>query len=289
VVDDTHTRSRQGQEPDIFDRRLNLHFLVGLARACAGAILFALPMLMTMEMWSLGLYLHRLQLALLLLVTVPMLIGLSHYIGFERTFELKKDLVDALVAYAVGFSASWLVLLLLAVIEPGMSQDEIIGKVALQAVPAAMGALLAQGQLGQKEDEAAEQRDIGYFGTLFLMGVGALFLALNLAPTEEMILIAYRMTVWHALLLAGVSLLVMHGFVYAVNFSGAAPMPPGAPLWRVFLRYTVVGYALVLLVSLFVLWLFGRIDGVSLQEVLMTAIVLGFPAAVGAAAARLIL
>ena len=30
-------------------------FLTGLARGTAGALLFALPMLMTMEMWFLGL------------------------------------------------------------------------------------------------------------------------------------------------------------------------------------------------------------------------------------------
>jgi len=32
----------------------NKTFLVGLARAFAGAILFSFPILMTMEMWSLG-------------------------------------------------------------------------------------------------------------------------------------------------------------------------------------------------------------------------------------------
>jgi hypothetical protein len=29
-------------------------FLIALARACGGALLFALPLLMTMEMWALG-------------------------------------------------------------------------------------------------------------------------------------------------------------------------------------------------------------------------------------------
>ena len=282
-------RLRKVRKLGAFDPRLNQHFLVGIARAYAGAIIFALPMLMTMEMWSLGFTMHRAQLSLLLVVTLPLLVGLSHYVGFERTFELKEDLVDALVAYAVGFTASWVILTLLSIIDSTMSQDEIIGKVALQAVPAAIGALLAQSQLGQKEDEEEQQRDIGYFGILFLMGIGALFLALNLAPTEEMILIAYRMSGWHAILLAGASLLIMHGFVYAVNFSGAAEMPAGAPVWRVFLRYTVVGYVAALLISLFVLWAFGRTDGVDLHEVLTMTIVLGFPAAIGSAAARLIL
>jgi uncharacterized membrane protein len=38
-----------------------------------------------------------------------------------------------------------------------------------------------------------------------------------------------------------------------------------------------------------VLWTFGRTDAVAGPQVLMATVVLGFPAAVGAAAARLIL
>lgn len=41
--------------------------------------------------------------------------------------------------------------------------------------------------------------------------------------------------------------------------------------------------------SLYILRTFGRTDGSSLGEVLMSVVVLGFPAAVGAAAVRLIL
>ena len=57
----------------------------------------------------------------------------------------------------------------------------------------------------------------------------------------------------------------------------------------VFLRYTVVGYALCLLISLYMLWTFGRTTGLSLEAIVMATVVLAFPAAIGAAAARLIL
>jgi putative integral membrane protein (TIGR02587 family) len=286
----SQTSASKNQRPvSKFNSELNRHFLIGLARAYAGAILFALPMLMTMEMWSLGFSLDRLQLVVLLLVTLPLLVGLSHFVGFEPTFELKEDLVDALVAYAVGFSASAVVLLLLSIIDATMSLDEVVGKVAIQAVPAAIGALLAQSQLGQRTNDEEDENEPGYFGTLFLMAVGALFLALNLAPTEEIILIAFRLSPWHALAIALVSVVIMHGFVYAVDFSGEAEIPMGAPLWRVFLRYTVVGYAQALLISLFVLWVFGRTEGLDISKIIVVALVLGLPAAVGSAAARLIL
>ena len=102
---------------------------------------------------------------------------------------------------------------------------------------------------------------MGFGGILFLMGVGALFLAFNVAPTEEMFLIAARMTHWHVLALAIVSLAVMHGFVYAASFRGAPGVPEGSRRTTLFLPYTVPGYAIALLVSAYVLWTFGRYEG----------------------------
>jgi uncharacterized membrane protein len=65
-------------------------------------------------------------------------------------------------------------------------------------------------------------------------------------------------------------------------------VPEGTPGWSVFLRYTVVGYAICLAISAYILWTFGRYAGLSYEMVTVT-IVLAFPAAIGAAVARLIL
>ena len=265
-------------------------FLIGLARAFGGAVLFALPLLMTVEMWSLGFYMDELRLALFMVVMLPVLGGLAYYAGFEESFNWQDVALNSLVAYAVGFVAAAIVLALLGVLEWGMSAKEIIGKIALQAVPGSIGAMLARSQLGEREEEAEEERRREtYAGELFLAAVGALFFAFNVAPTEEIVLIAQMMTGWHALALIGASLLLMHGFVYAVEFRGRTTPPPGVSFWSEFLRLTVVAYALALLVCLYVLWTFGRADGLAAGELLMQVVVLGFPAALGAAAARLIL
>ena len=284
-----------GQSATKDDHRTNRKFLTGLGRAFGGALLFSLPLMMTMEMWWLGFYMDRLRLALLVLVSVPLLTTLSYYSGFEDAFDLKDELVDGFVAYAVGFVASGTILGLFALITPGMSLDEIIGKIALQAVPGAIGAVLATSQLGgstnDEDEDGDEDNEPGgnYYAELFIMVVGALFLALNVAPTEEMILISYKMTEWHALALVVASLVVMHGFVYAVEFQGQEAIPEETPQWQVFLRFTVVGYALALGASFFMLWTFGRTDGLGFDAAVIATLVLGFPAAVGAAAARLIL
>ncbi|MDQ3960055.1 MAG: TIGR02587 family membrane protein, partial [Pseudomonadota bacterium] len=183
---------------------------MGLARAFGGAILFSFPMLMTMEMWWLGFYMDPLRLALFILLDIPLLVGLSYYAGFEPTSQRLADVMDAFTAYAVGFTAAGLLLVLFAIIEPGMSADEIIGKIAVQAVPASIGAMLARSQFGEH-------------------------------------------------------------------------------LWFVFLRFTIVGYATALLISVFILWTFGRTDGLTVGQIIQATVVLGFPAALGAGAARLIL
>jgi putative integral membrane protein (TIGR02587 family) len=89
--------------------------------------------------------------------------------------------------------------------------------------------------------------------------------------------------------LAVVSLVQMHGFVYAVEFHGQHSRPDQATVAGEFVRLTVVGYAMVLLISAYVLWTFGRTDGLASLEWVRATVVLGFPASIGAAAARLIL
>jgi len=274
--------------------RSNKEFFVDLARAFGGAILFSFPMLMTMEMWWLGFYMDGLRLTLFTLLAIPLLMGLSYYDGFEDTSGLKDDTIDTFVAYAVGFTASAAMLFLFGVIQPWMSADEIIGKISIQAVVAGIGAMLTQSLLvidKQTEDDAEKRkRSASYAGQLFLIAVGAIFLSMSVAPTEEMVLISYQMTDWHTAALAVATLVVMHAFVHAIEKGGQEKeIPPDTDFFSLFLRFTVVGYAIVLLVSFCILWTFGSIDEMLFAEKLKATVVLGFPAALGASASRLIL
>ena len=264
-------------------------FALGLARAFGGAVIFGLPLLMTMEMWWLGFSMAPSRLALLLVVAIPLLVGLSAISGFERTLDLKEDALDAFVAYAVGFACAAAVLALLGIIDGSQSLDEVVGMISLQAVPGSIGALLAQSQLGGEGEEDERAENGGYGQEIFVMATGALFLAFNIAPTEEVSLIAERMSAWHSVALIVTSLVLMHAFVYAVEFHGQASIPEDTPQWSVFLRYTLVGYAVVLVICAYILWTFGRLDGAGAEHALSQALVLAFPGAIGAAAARLLL
>jgi putative integral membrane protein (TIGR02587 family) len=281
MADPSHNKGRaRGLSP-------THNFALDLAHDFGGAIIFSLPLLMTMEMWWLGFYMDRFRLALFLVFAFMMVMGLSYFEGGEETFKI--EVLDAFTACTVGYAVAAVMLLLLGVIKPEMSADEIIGKLALHAIPCSVGAILARRQLGAEETHKEQRRVEQYGGKIFLMGVGAIFLAFQLAPTEEMVLIGYQITGWHAALLAVVSLGIMQAFFCSIEARAGQAIFSTRFFWGVFLRFTIIGYALALLLSLYVLWTFGRLDGSALSEVAMSVLVLGFPAAVGAAAARLIL
>ncbi|HEX7030260.1 MAG TPA: TIGR02587 family membrane protein [Gammaproteobacteria bacterium] len=262
-------------------------FWVGYARAMAGALIFGFPLLMTMEMWWLGMYLDRLRLALFIVVLLPILVGLSRYSGFRETSGWYDDVIDGLVAFSAGALTSTLFLVLFAVLDPAMSWNEIIGKIAVLTFPASIGAIVAGKQLGEKENEEQKRR-ARYGGELFIMMTGALFIAFNVAPTEEIVVIAWKMGGWHAIALVFTSLLIMHACVYALNFRGRHVRPENVTVWRVALHFTVVGYVIALLVSAYVLWTFGRFDDMAVERIVKMNTVLAFPASFGAALARLV-
>ena len=256
----------------------------GLARAAAGALIFGLPLLMTMEMWAFGAHIGRLRLALFLAVIGLVVFGLSRFAGFRDATTLADDALDALAALLVAFLVSAAALFAFGVVTVEHSLRELVGVVAIQAAPASIGAILANKQLRPTEEGAPPEDRAGYLGQLFLMTSGALFFAFNVAPTEEMILIGYKMTPWHAAVLIVVSVVVLHALVFTVGFAGQEKHERqlGA-----FLHFTLAGYGLALLVSLYILWTFGRLDD-GLSDTIRSVVVLGFPAAIGAAVARLV-
>lgn len=261
-------------------------FSTALGRAVVGALFFAFPLLMTMEMWELGFHMDRIRLLIFLIAGVAVVFGLSFYAGFRAARGLVNDLADTAAAIAIGFGVSVVLLGLFGVYTLDEPFGASVGKTSLQAIPAAMGAVLARRQLtGADANEALAAPGSTYGGELFLMAVGALFVAFNVAPTEEIVLISFQMDLVQTLLLALLSIALLHLVVFSLGFAGQEAHEGHL---RALAHFTVPGYAIALLVSLYVLWTFGRIDGFSPHETVSAMIVLGFPAALGAALARLV-
>ena len=259
-----------------------------LARGFGGSILFALPLLMTMEMWWLGFYLAPARILLLMAVFFPILIGVSHYIGFGDTASVGHAALHAITAYGVAIVSSGVMLGILGVFKPGMGWHELIGKTAIQAGPGALGALLAESHFGESDGKGERRDEAAYIEHLFFMLVGALFVALTIAPTDEMPLIGSMMRNAHTLVAVAFSLALLHFFMHGVGFEGHAAAEPGGG-FSTFFRLAVVGYSLALVVSAFLLYVFGRFDDTQIAQAIHATVVLALPATVGAAAARLIL
>ena len=261
-----------------------------LGRAFAGALVFAFPVLLTMEMWWLGFYIERTRLILFLLLGLPLVFGLSHFSGYSRNYTFKERCLDTLVSYAVGFTVAAVLLTLIGEIAPGVSFSEAIGKIAVQTLPGAIGAVFSRSLLDSKdEEEESKEHRVSQGREIFLRIVGAFVLGITVAPTEEMVIIGFKITPWHSIALALLSIIILHAFIHGVELRAHQTIPKDTPAWSLFLRYTVVGYATVLVVSAYILWTMGRFEGAGMAQVLAATIILAFPATLGAAAVRILL
>ena len=281
---------RAGVMRSAIGRPYTRDFLVDMARGAGGALVFSLPLLLTMEVWTLGLLVTPHRIALMVAFLPVFLTVLSRYGGLRRTETLLEDAADAFVAIAIASPISLLALSLLGLVGVGTPTHELVGKVAVLTVPGAIGAMLAQNQFdaGAAHEEKG-WREQSYGGQIFVMLLGALFLSLSIVPTDEIVVLAFEMSAWHELATIFATLGLMHAFVYALELPGGERGASGAALWFSFLRYTVVGYAAVLLLVLYLLWTAGRFDGLPTDRILSMTVVAGLPGGLGAAIARLVL
>lgn len=266
----------------------NSQYAVALARAFAGALVFCLPLLLTMEMWWLGFYLEPWRLIQLTMVNIVILYGLSKVAGFEESHNWVDDVLDAFAAYFVAVVTAAAILWLVGAIRPAMSGGEIAGMIAIQAVPASFGAMIGAKLLGEGEEiEQSERWRDSYPGQLFLFLAGALFLSFTVAPTEEIILIAFQAHPLQSLLIVALSVLLIHAILYVVHFHGQERRFT-SDHGRAFLTHTLPGYAVTIIASVYILWSFGRLDGLGIGNAAAAIVVLAFPASIGAGIARIV-
>ena len=125
-------------------------------------------------------------------------------------------------------------------------------------------------------------------GQLLLAVCGAALFAANVAPTEEIVLIAVESSWTRLFALACASLLLGSLILHYSEFRGAQEFVRRGSTGAVVLG-TVITYAVALFASALILWFFGRFDDVSLYTALAQTVVLGVPATLGASAGRLLL
>ncbi|MGH9961571.1 MAG: TIGR02587 family membrane protein [Pyrinomonadaceae bacterium] len=263
-------------------------------RGVAGGLMFSLPLLFTMEVWWAGFIAHPYRLLIYVMATFVLLLGYNRYAGLRQDSSMIEVAIDSFEEMGIGIVLSALVLCLLGRIKYGMSGIEVAGQIVVEAMTVAIGVSIGTAQLsaGGKTDEglaAGPNANEVHFGGQIVLGFcGAMLFAANIAPTEEVVVVAAE-TSWVKLLgLAIFSLLIAFLILHYSDFKGASEFVRADHPTMVLLG-TLVTYAIALTSSAMILWFFGRFEGIALFTALAQTIVLGLPAVLGASAGRLLL
>lgn len=285
----TKARQGEGAEESSLGRSLREY-----ARSVVGGLLFSLPLIYTMEVWWAGFVAHPSHLLLYLACGFILLFGYNRYAGLHEDASWLEVAFEAVEEMGLGLFVAAGILWLIGQIDGTMQLSEIIGKVVVEAVTVAIGVSVGAAQLGGNGKDQGmhgdrEERPLSLAGQIVLAGCGAVLFASNVAPTEEIVLIAIESTRWKILGLAVLSFVLAGTVLFYSDFKGADKLispqdGPGTMVMR-----TALHYAVALAASAFILWFFGRFDGTSLSAGVAQVVALGAAASLGAAAGRVLL
>jgi putative integral membrane protein (TIGR02587 family) len=270
-----------------------------LVRNFAGAFLFGVPLLFTMEMWWIGDYADVGKLLLFMLLALFANVHLAYFSGCKERGGIPAAVKESVEALAVGAVASFVTLLVFNRIVPGEPLASTLGKVIIQAVPLSIGASVANALFDAQLNrtwETDEQATLTWWqATLNDLGAtmaGGVFLGIALAPTDEIPMLAGGLGYGHLLGVIGFSLLLSYLIVFESDFHihpHERRDTPRGPFQRP-ITETIFTYVVSLLVALLCLYLFNRIDvGDPPFFIIAQVLVLGFPTALGGAAGRLVI
>jgi len=261
-------------------------------RGIAGGLMFSVPLLYTMEVWQSGFMLHPGRILMYALATFALLLLYNRFSGLRRDASFIEVIIDSVEEMGIGLVLSALVLWLTDRLHADMDVQEIFGKVVMEAMTVAIGVSVGTAQLGGSDDKdggvADDENLNAYFPQFALALCGAVLFAANVAPTDEISVIAVESSAAKLLLIALVSILIGSLILQFSGFHGASRYVARDTVTQA-VRGIVTTYAVSLVVSAGSLWFFGKLDGEPFSQCLAQTIVLGLPAVLGASAGRLLL
>ncbi len=261
-------------------------------RGIAGGLIFSLPLLFTMEMWWIGFISHPSRLLFGLLGTFLLLLGYNRFAGLRSDSSFGEVAIDSIEELGLGLVLSAFLLFLLGRIHSEMPFDAIMGQIVVEALTVAIGVSVGTAQLGSDDDgdSGMDKDDNSFAGQTVLAFCGAVLFAANVAPTEEIVVLAVENEPLRLLALVLTALALSALILNFSAFHGTDRSTTPAPRknWFRVLSTTIVSYAIALSASAAVLWFFGRFDDNSGPINLAQCVVLGLPAALGASAGRLL-
>ncbi|HET6361248.1 MAG TPA: DUF2391 family protein [Gemmatimonadota bacterium] len=264
-----------------------------ILRACAGALLGALPLLYTMEMWW---YARAVSEPVLLgmMAVAGGIVVLSILFGGFRRGRVTHLGIDTLIVFGIGITISALTLVVVGRIHPGQVPLSAAARmIALEAIPCAIGAALAMTQFRPRDgDRKNVDRRIGRLSQdrqkVLATLVGAVFFAFNVAPTDELRMMAMEAEPVYFPLIVLFSLLVSYVIVFEADFAERPKGYTTGALGNPFAE-TLVSYVLSFGVSYAFLAGFGHLTAEApLYTQISTTVMLGYVTTIGGSAGRVL-
>jgi putative integral membrane protein (TIGR02587 family) len=257
-------------------------------RGMAGAlIVLGISFMYTNEVWWLAVTLSPVDLVAIVVVGLALVVPIVRSIGFHDADDSPRTplLVQFGELLFQSLVIAYLTLYLLGVITLDQSPETVVRSGLVYLVPLAFGAALANELLSGEQEELSE---VGFPRSLAVFALGAVFFCAPIAPTEEVVAIALRMT-WAKLAALLVFTLVSTFLIlHVLEFRGQTERLEHRSRWMsvgqtcmVFLVGTSVAVALLATV--------GETDAVPLSSWVRRSVVLAFPSTIGASAARVVL
>ncbi|MHC0061473.1 TIGR02587 family membrane protein [Nostoc sp. UIC 10890] len=274
-----------------------------IIRGACGGFLFGIPLLYTMEVWWIG-SLAKPQLMMMAIALMFVVVYLLNQIeGFRKrryTGLAHQAAMDTVEAIAIGLACSTFVLLLLRELTPETSLRESLGKIIFESVPFALGVALANQLLGDIENSNAEGQATNSttknkgnelnatFADLGATLIGATVIAFNIAPTDEIPMLAAATSPAWELAMIAASLLISYGIVFQAGFSDQQKRRQQKGIFQRPSSETIMSYLVSLLAGAFMLWFFQKLTFSDPWTMWLDhTLILGLPATIGGAAGRL--
>ncbi|BAY99081.1 hypothetical protein NIES37_30600 [Tolypothrix tenuis PCC 7101] len=286
--------SKKYRQKNIWKSEIN-----DIIRGTCGGFLFGIPLLYTMEVWWIG---SLAKPPMMMLAIALMFIGVflvNQAEGFRKRRHNRRayeDIIDTIEAMAIGLACSSFMLFLLQELTPQTSLREALGKIIFESVPFTLGVALANQFLGDTDSTNTERQTTqkqwsNLHATLSDLGatlIGATVIAFNIAPTDEIPMLAATVSPPWLLAIIATSLVISYGIVFQAGFSDQQKRRQQKGIFQRPSSETIMSYLVSLLAAALMLWFFQKL---SLSDPwtmwLDHTLMLGLPATIGGAAGRL--
>lgn len=280
--------------------------LTELISGASGGFLFGIPLLYTMEVWSIGSYVRPFILLYILAVTYIVVFLLNRVEGFRKNSRngLLEAATESVESLSIGIVCATLMLVLLQQITEQTSLSQALGKIVFETVPFSLGVALSKSILSQdasssrnpnssnnQQPTQKNNRQIIWSDTiadLSATSIGAIIIGFSIAPTDEITVLAAGFSASWLLVLIGVSLLISYGIVFSSGFTNQQKRRQQKGLFQSPLGETIFSYLVALISSALMLWFFQRLSLSDPWELWVRhSLILALPATIGGAAGRL--